>query len=96
MLRHGKVLRGTALDLFGRQAERREERALIGDYEADMAQALSALTVANLETAAALVGLPDKVRGYGPVKAANLAKARSERAVLLARLAQPAFAVAAE
>ena len=96
VLRYGKVLRGTPLDLFGRQAERREERALIGEYEADMAQAVSALTAANLETAAALAGLPDKVRGYGPVKAANLTKARAERAVLLARLAQPAFAVAAE
>ncbi len=30
VLRHGKVLRGTVLDLFGRQAERVWERALIG------------------------------------------------------------------
>jgi hypothetical protein len=30
------------------------------------------------------------------VKAANLAKARAERETLLARLSQPAFAVAAE
>jgi indolepyruvate ferredoxin oxidoreductase len=96
VLRHGKVLRGTPLDLFGRQAERREERALIGEYEADMAQALSGLTAANLDTVAALAAIPDTVRGYGPVKAANLAKARAVRADLLARLAPPAFAVAAE
>jgi indolepyruvate ferredoxin oxidoreductase len=96
ILRHGKMLRGTPLDPFGWQAERREERALIGEYEADLAQALAGLTVATLETAAALAALPDKVRGYGPVKAANLAKARAERAALLARLAAPAFAVAAE
>ena len=96
VLRHGKVLRGTPLDPFGRLAERREERALIGEYEADMAQALAGLTAANHETATALAALPDRVRGYGPVKAANLEKARASRADLLARLAQPAFAVAAE
>jgi indolepyruvate ferredoxin oxidoreductase len=96
VLRHGKILRGTPLDPFGRQAERREERDMIGEYEADMAQALAGLTVANLETVVALASLPDKVRGYGPVKAGNMAKARAQRADLLARLAQPAFAVAAE
>jgi indolepyruvate ferredoxin oxidoreductase len=96
VLRHGKLLRGTPLDLFGRQAERCEERALIGQYAADMAQLLSGLTAANLDVATALAALPDKVRGYGPVKAANLAKAQAERADLLARFAQPAFAVAAE
>jgi indolepyruvate ferredoxin oxidoreductase len=96
VLRHGKILRGTPLDPFGRQAERREERGMIGDYEADLAQALAGLTVANLDTVVALASLPDKVRGYGPVKAANMAKARASRADLLARLAQPAFAVAAE
>jgi indolepyruvate ferredoxin oxidoreductase len=96
LLRHGKVLRGTPLDLFGRQAERREERALIGEYEADIAQALSVLTAANFDAVVGVASLPDKVRGYGPVKAANLAKARVERETLLARLAQPAFAVAAE
>jgi indolepyruvate ferredoxin oxidoreductase len=96
LLRHGKVLRGTPLDLFGRQAERREERALIGEYEADLAQALSVLTAANFDAVVGLAALPDRVRGYGPVKAANLAKARAERETLLARLTPPAFAVAAE
>jgi len=96
LLRHGKLLRGTPLDPFGMQAERREERALIAEYEADMVEALAGLTGVNLETVAALAALPDTVRGYGPVKAANLAKARAVRADLLARLAQPALAVAAE
>jgi indolepyruvate ferredoxin oxidoreductase len=96
VLQHGKVLRGTPLDLFGRQEERREERGLIAAYEADMALVLSGLTMANLETAVAVAALPDKVRGFGPVKAANLAKMRALRTDLLARLTQPAFAVAAE
>ena len=32
LLRHGKRVRGTSLDLFGQQAERRQERALVGQY----------------------------------------------------------------
>jgi indolepyruvate ferredoxin oxidoreductase len=96
LLQHGKVLRGTPLDPFGRQAERREERALIAEYEADLARALPLLTTANLADVTGLAALPDRIRGYGPVKAANLAKARAEREMLLARLSQPAFAVAAE
>jgi indolepyruvate ferredoxin oxidoreductase len=96
VLRHGKLLRGTWLDPFGRQTERREERALIGEYEADMADALSRLSVDNLDTAVALALLPDKVRGFGPVKAANLAKARAERIILRARLAEPALSRATE
>src|SRR6185437_7588306 len=32
VLRHGKVLRGTAFDLFGRQEDRRAERAMIDAY----------------------------------------------------------------
>jgi indolepyruvate ferredoxin oxidoreductase len=96
VLRHGKALRGTPFDLFGLQAERREERALIAEYEADMAEVTANLTPANLDSAVALASLPDKVRGFGPVKAANLATAREARKELLARLARPAFAVAAE
>jgi indolepyruvate ferredoxin oxidoreductase len=96
LLRHGKVLRGTPLDPFGWQAERREERALIAGYDADMKQVLAGLTPGNADAAAAIASLPDTIRGYGPVKAANFAKARAARADLLARFAQPAFAVAAE
>ena len=36
VLRHGKCLRGTALDPFGRQQERRMERALIEQYIGDL------------------------------------------------------------
>jgi indolepyruvate ferredoxin oxidoreductase len=96
VLRHGKLLRGTRLDPFGRQAERRDERAMIGEYETDMAEVLSRLTADNLDSAVALALLPDKVRGFGPVKAANLAKARAERAILRARLTEPALSRAAE
>jgi indolepyruvate ferredoxin oxidoreductase len=96
-LRHGKVLRGTALDLFGRQEDRRAERAMIETYAADMREALLALSPSTLDTAVALAELPDSVRGFGPVKLENWRRAREHRVALLAKLHQPdPVAVAAE
>jgi indolepyruvate ferredoxin oxidoreductase len=86
MLRHGKVLRGTRLDPFGSQAERRAEVALIETYLADLDAALKALRPETLDTAVALAELPDMIRGFGPVKDANRAKAAARQKVLLARL----------
>ncbi len=98
VLRHGKVLRGTRLDPFGWLAERRQERALLDTYIADLRAALAALRPDTLDTAVALAELPDMIRGFGPVKDANRAKAEIRRATLLARLAAPPrpMAMAAE
>jgi indolepyruvate ferredoxin oxidoreductase len=97
LLRHGKLIRGTALDPFGYQAERRQERALIRQYIADLRTVMAALTRDNLPTAVALAELPDQIRGFGPVKDANRTKAKEVRAQLLAALSQPApLAMAAE
>ena len=41
VLRHGWVLRGTVFDLFGRQDERRKERALIERYVSDLRASLA-------------------------------------------------------
>jgi indolepyruvate ferredoxin oxidoreductase len=79
-----KGLRGTAWDLFGRTAERRMERALIAQYETDMAEVLRDLTPATLSTAIALAELPLTIRGFGPVKHANAEKAAKARESLLA------------
>ena len=78
-----KGLRGTPLDPFGRSEERRMERALITQYEADMAEVLPNVTDATRDIAIALAELPLKIRGFGPVKAANEAKAAKEREGLL-------------
>ncbi|HEY1934687.1 MAG TPA: indolepyruvate ferredoxin oxidoreductase family protein [Acetobacteraceae bacterium] len=86
VLRLGKVLRGTRLDPFGWQAERRAEVALVAAYVADLDAALQALRPDTLGTAVALAELPDMIRGFGPVKDANRAKAAARRKVLLARL----------
>ncbi len=84
MLAALKGLRGTPLDPFGRTEERRMERALIKQYEADMAEVLPKVTPATHDVVVALAELPLKIRGYGPVKQANEAKAAKEREALLA------------
>ncbi|HET7882814.1 MAG TPA: DUF6537 domain-containing protein, partial [Acetobacteraceae bacterium] len=78
---------GTALDLFGRQAERRSERALVEQYIADLHAALAALRPETLDIAVAIAELPDMIRGFGPVKDANRAKAETQRQSLLAEFA---------
>jgi indolepyruvate ferredoxin oxidoreductase len=89
VLRHGKMLRGTVLDAFGYQAERRQERALIDQYVGDLRTVAAGLSRDNLGTAVALAELPDQIRGFGPVKDANRTKAQARREELLAAFARP-------
>ncbi|MBJ6370277.1 indolepyruvate ferredoxin oxidoreductase family protein [Sedimentitalea arenosa] len=98
VLKAFKMLRGTPLDLFGYSAERRMERALIRQYEADMKEVLPKVTAATLDIAVALAVLPLDIRGFGPVKASNEAKAAKRREELLAAFRQggPDMAQAAE
>ncbi len=79
-----KGLRGTPLDVFGYTTERKMERALITQYEADMKQVLPLLTDDTREAIVALAELPKSIRGFGPVKQANEAKAAKRREELLA------------
>ena len=81
-----KGLRGTAFDPFGRSKERRAERALITEYEADMAEILPHLTPATFAAAKALASLPQDIRGFGPVKEAAMVKAAKRRTELLAAI----------
>jgi indolepyruvate ferredoxin oxidoreductase len=86
VLQHGKAVRGTLLDPFGYQTERRQERALITRYTHDLKTILSSLTRDNLSAAIALAELPDQIRGFGPVKDANRVKADARRSALLTAL----------
>ncbi|UWR23746.1 indolepyruvate ferredoxin oxidoreductase family protein [Sulfitobacter sp. S190] len=79
-----KRLRGTPLDVFGYTAERKMERALIRQYESDMAEVLPKLTDQTREAIVALAALPKTIRGFGPVKQANEAVAAKRREELLA------------
>ena len=80
-----KGLRGTAFDPFGRSNERKMERALIAQYEKDMQEVLSGVTEQTVDIAVKLAELPLSVRGFGPVKAENEAKAAKRREKLLAK-----------
>jgi indolepyruvate ferredoxin oxidoreductase len=84
-----KVLRGTMLDPFGHTEERRAERRLIADYEADIAEILERLGPATLATAVALASVPERIRGYGHVKEKAMREAAAERGRLRERLSQP-------
>jgi indolepyruvate ferredoxin oxidoreductase len=84
-----RVLRGTAFDIFGHSADRRLERDLIAGYEKDVAHILSVLSPLTLETAIEILSLPDRIRGYGPVKEKAVKDAQARYAQLAADLASP-------
>jgi indolepyruvate ferredoxin oxidoreductase len=92
LLRRGKRLRGTLLDPFRWQQDRRIERTMIADFERDMEAALAQLTTETLPIATALARLPFAVRGFGPLKRDSHARAEVRRQSLRAKLSsvQPA------
>lgn len=73
-----KGLRGGPFDIFGRSAERREERALVTDYEDRVTGMLDDLTVENHIIAIAIAEVPATICGFGHVKQANVEAARAE------------------
>ncbi len=81
-----KGLRGTALDVFGRTAERRMERALLARYEALLTEIETSLTPSNHEVYTALAALPQRIRGFGHVKERHLHDTREAEKALRARL----------
>ncbi len=99
LLARGKRLRATPLDPFGRTEERRTERALIDRYVARIDALLSALTPATcsvrLPLAIQIALLPLSIRGFGHVKLANIALARTREAELLHRFDPAAHPVPA-
>ncbi len=88
-LAKAKHFRGTALDLFGRTAERRMERALIDAYEQRIDALLAALTVDSLPLAVQIADVPETIRGFGHVKEASVALARVRWAELEAQWRAP-------
>ena len=80
-----KGLRGGALDVFGRSDERRTERALITEYEADISELLTGLSADRLALAVEIARIPEEIRGYGHVKQRHLDAARPKWAALMAR-----------
>ncbi|MFQ5347981.1 MAG: DUF6537 domain-containing protein, partial [Rhodothalassiaceae bacterium] len=83
LLARARRLRGTLFDPFGYHPDRRLERQLIIDYRKCLRDLMPALRPENYDIAVALAELPDRIRGFGPVKAANAAAARKEEARLV-------------
>ena len=80
-----KGLRGTAFDIFGRSEERRAERRLANEYETVMRRLLAELDQRNLALAVEIARVPEKIRGFGPVKAKAIEAAKAREAALLGR-----------
>ncbi|TAH68543.1 MAG: indolepyruvate ferredoxin oxidoreductase family protein [Rhodopseudomonas palustris] len=89
VLAKARFLRGTPLDLFGYHPERKLERALIADYEADVGRVLAQLSPRTHELAIEMLSLPDRIRGYGPIKEQAAREAKARHAELLRLMSDP-------
>ncbi|GGN39808.1 indolepyruvate ferredoxin oxidoreductase [Novosphingobium indicum] len=88
-----KVLRGTPLDPFGYTAERRMERALIGEYRALAEEVADKVTAETMHVGIELAASADLIAGYGPVKEAGVEAYRARVADLLPKLSGTSAAV---
>jgi len=86
MLARMKGLRGTILDPFGWQHDRKLERALIGEYEALVRDVAAKVTPETLHTGIEIAASADLIAGYGPVKDAGVAAYRARVAEMLPAL----------
>jgi indolepyruvate ferredoxin oxidoreductase len=89
LLARMRFLRGTALDVFGYTEERRMERKLRDDYAALIARLLPDLKPENHATLLEIARLPEKMRGFGHVKEANVAAVKAEEKRLVERFYNP-------
>lgn len=80
-----KFLRGTWADPFGWLKDRREERALITEYEELVETVLSDLKADNLDLAVEILSLPMDIKGFGPVKEKNISAFRKRKEELLGK-----------
>ncbi len=79
-------VRGSWLDPFGHTGERKLERELARDYEAMIRdEILPMLDVEKHALAQQIARVPERIRGYGHVKLANLATGRAQWRELLDR-----------
>jgi indolepyruvate ferredoxin oxidoreductase len=86
MMARLKFLRGTLLDPFRNSGERKLERRLVAEFEADVADLTPRLTPASHPIAVRVVGAYETIRGYGHVKEANAEEAAKARVSALNEL----------
>lgn len=92
ILQHFRRVRGTWMDPFRNTPERKLARDLLAQYEDDVAHILA--HAKSAEHATALAALPEKIRGYGHVRARHASAAAGERAALREQVTQPGRAAA--
>ena len=83
-LAKARFLRGTGLDPFGYAAERREERALISQFETIIRDISEKLAEKDPAAVKRILELPLEIKGFGPVKQKSIAAYRNELRRLLA------------
>jgi indolepyruvate ferredoxin oxidoreductase len=81
-----KFLRGSILDPFGRLADRKLERSLIGEYGSMMDGVVKDLTLETYEAALQLAALPMTIRGFGHIKQQAVESYQQDRQRLLQQL----------
>ena len=84
-----KALRGTPFDPFGHTAERKMERALIRQYEADIDRLSAHWQAGRADIARAIAEVPLEIKGFGHVKEAHAAAAAKRRSELWAAFEAP-------
>ncbi|GAA0304014.1 indolepyruvate ferredoxin oxidoreductase family protein [Sphingomonas oligophenolica] len=89
MMAKAKRLRGGVFDIFGYTAERRMERALIGEYRRLATRLAGKIDERNIALATEIAGSAALVRGYGPIKQQGVAAWRARLAELMPRFDGP-------
>lgn len=82
LLKRFRRLRGTVLDPFRNNTERKLALRLLADYEAEIETLIVTLGKETVDRAVALASLPEKIRGYGHVRERHVAQVEKERAAI--------------
>ena len=85
LLRHLRAVRGSWLDIFGYTEERKRERQARDDYCALLTEICANLRPENYECAVEMASLPEKIRGFGPVRLSHMIEAEAELQALKKR-----------
>ena len=78
-----KWVRGTVLDIFALTLERRLEQEDLACYRMDLAEICNGLSPENYDAAVEVAKIPEKLRGYGHIKARNRKTLLCRRSQLL-------------
>lgn len=82
LLKRFRRLRGSVLDPFRNNIERKLALHLLADYEAEIETLIVTLGKGTVDRAVALASLPEKIRGYGHVRERHVAQVEKERAAI--------------